>query len=290
MPSDSSQTGYEFPDLTPFTRTAVRLHPRAGTPTAYDSHIGGPLLWPADEPWPHCPDTAPNAPAPGVIHTPTAGLEAAHDCEKAMPLAGVAQFFRRDFPKSPFPDGTDLLQVLFCPDPHDGHGYWGPGVQVVWRDSAGVAELLASPPELFQTEDYEYLPARPCSFASCEVVDHPHPSELPAELKATLKFLDERGNFVDDDVEDAWPSLTVGSKLGGLNFWWTSGSQDFPLFCPDCGGGLDLLLSFESSESRDDDCPCDQPDEGPGWELAASSVNLLVCAADATHAIRPHAD
>jgi hypothetical protein len=32
------------------------LHPRTGTPTIADSSIGGPLLWPADEPWPMCTD------------------------------------------------------------------------------------------------------------------------------------------------------------------------------------------------------------------------------------------
>ncbi len=45
-----------FPELAPMARTAVRLHPRTGTPTAADSSIGGPLLWPAEEPWPTCPD------------------------------------------------------------------------------------------------------------------------------------------------------------------------------------------------------------------------------------------
>lgn len=43
-----------FPELTPLARTATRLHPRPGIPTPYDSSVGGPLLWPADEPWPHC--------------------------------------------------------------------------------------------------------------------------------------------------------------------------------------------------------------------------------------------
>ncbi|WP_410654904.1 hypothetical protein [Amycolatopsis sp. lyj-112] len=290
MPSDSPGNGDGIPDLTSYARAAVRLHPRAGTPTAHDSHIGGPLLWPVDEPWPHCPDTARNEAAPGVIHTPAAELEAAHPCEKAMPLGGVAQFFRRDFPKLPFPDGTDLLQVLFCPDPHDGPGYWGPGVQVVWRNSAGVTALLESPPEPFQSDHYEYLPARPCSFAPCEVVDHPHPSELPAELNATLPFTNEHGDFVDGEAEAAWPPLATGSKLGGLNVWWTSDSRSFPLICPDCGAGLELLLALESSEGPDGECSCDQPDDGPGWELAGSSVNVFVCGADAKHTIRPHAD
>ncbi|MGA4863657.1 hypothetical protein ACPB9J_13515 [Streptomyces lavendulocolor] len=39
-----------FPQLAPLARTATRLHPRPGSPTVHDSTVGGPLLWPADEP------------------------------------------------------------------------------------------------------------------------------------------------------------------------------------------------------------------------------------------------
>jgi hypothetical protein len=43
-----------FPELATMRRAATRLHPRRGTPTARDSSVGGPMLWPADEPWPMC--------------------------------------------------------------------------------------------------------------------------------------------------------------------------------------------------------------------------------------------
>jgi hypothetical protein len=43
-----------FPELAPLARQAVRLHPRAGAPGRGDSSLGGPLLWPADAPWPTC--------------------------------------------------------------------------------------------------------------------------------------------------------------------------------------------------------------------------------------------
>ncbi|MFF6837120.1 hypothetical protein ACFY84_35905, partial [Streptomyces sp. NPDC012438] len=45
-----------FPELVPLARPAIRLHPRPGSPSVSDSSVGGPLLWPADEPWPHCED------------------------------------------------------------------------------------------------------------------------------------------------------------------------------------------------------------------------------------------
>lgn len=43
-----------FPELADYSRTATRLHPRPGRPTALESSVGGPLLWPRDEPWPTC--------------------------------------------------------------------------------------------------------------------------------------------------------------------------------------------------------------------------------------------
>lgn len=43
-----------FPELAVFRGTATRLHPRPGTPGVRDSSVGGPLLWPVDEPWPMC--------------------------------------------------------------------------------------------------------------------------------------------------------------------------------------------------------------------------------------------
>ena len=43
-----------LPQLAPLARPAVRLHPRPGAPSRGDSSVGGPLLWPASEPWPYC--------------------------------------------------------------------------------------------------------------------------------------------------------------------------------------------------------------------------------------------
>ncbi|TQL75627.1 hypothetical protein FB566_1136 [Stackebrandtia endophytica] len=43
-----------FPELAEYARSAVRLHPRWGDPGIEQSSIGGPVRWPADEPWPTC--------------------------------------------------------------------------------------------------------------------------------------------------------------------------------------------------------------------------------------------
>ena len=43
-----------FPGLAALSRNVTRLHPRPGSPTVEDSSVGGPLLWPREEPWPTC--------------------------------------------------------------------------------------------------------------------------------------------------------------------------------------------------------------------------------------------
>jgi hypothetical protein len=43
-----------IPELSGYRGTGTRLHPRPGTPAPEQSSVGGPLLWPADEPWPTC--------------------------------------------------------------------------------------------------------------------------------------------------------------------------------------------------------------------------------------------
>ncbi|MFH8972902.1 hypothetical protein [Streptomyces sp. NPDC017890] len=40
-----------FPELAGHRGTTTRPHPRAGSPDVRDSSVGGPMLWPADEPW-----------------------------------------------------------------------------------------------------------------------------------------------------------------------------------------------------------------------------------------------
>ncbi|MFE3205233.1 hypothetical protein [Embleya sp. NPDC059237] len=44
----------EFPWLGDLARVAMLLNPASGVPDVGDSGVGGPLLWPAGEPWPQC--------------------------------------------------------------------------------------------------------------------------------------------------------------------------------------------------------------------------------------------
>ncbi|MEV6050186.1 hypothetical protein [Streptomyces sp. NPDC052107] len=49
-------------------------------------------------------------------------------------MVAVAQLNARDFPEIRFPDGTDLVQLLWCPDRHDQphpEG-WGQACRLFW--------------------------------------------------------------------------------------------------------------------------------------------------------------
>ena len=109
-----------FPEVAAFRRSAVRLHPRAGTPGARDSSLGGPVLWPRPLPWPHCEEAH-----PATALSPQA--------ERPIPLVPVLQLFAADVPELPFPAGTDMLQVMWCPFDHEPA--YAPRPEVFWRDS-----------------------------------------------------------------------------------------------------------------------------------------------------------
>src|SRR5262245_40812923 len=94
-----------FPEVAAYRREATRLHPRQGEPGIRDSSVGGPLLWPAHEPWPHCLDAHPKI---GFDPQPLG----------PVPLVPVLQLYAADVPDLPFPPGTDLLQLLWCPYDH----------------------------------------------------------------------------------------------------------------------------------------------------------------------------
>lgn len=195
-----------FPQLAPLARTATRLHPRPGSPTPQDSSVGGPLLWPADEPWPHCEE-------PHVVDGFNAALSPADvrlrrrllaadrvrsltedeqealmsmsdtDWEPEGPIAmlPVAQLYARDVPDLRPPQGADLLQVLWCPFDHPIM----PRTALFWRDSATVTDILAAPPEPPAMQFHDYL-AEPCLLHPEQVTEYPDHLELSEELRDRL--------------------------------------------------------------------------------------------------------
>jgi hypothetical protein len=173
-----------FPELGLLGRRVVRLHPRAGTPGRSDSSLGGPLLWPAEEPWPVCDGWLVTERREPIAPEDLRRLRRVHDGwqrvgeetmeeydERIRIAAGgtidlvagdraflepqphqdpaalipVLQLYARDLPELPFPGQTDLLQLLWCPSWHD-EPWHGPHPVTVWRSAAAVTEPLASPP------------------------------------------------------------------------------------------------------------------------------------------------
>lgn len=290
-----------FPQLAPLARTATRLHPRPGSPSPQDSSIGGPLLWPADEPWPHCdgphvvdginPALSPadvrlerriRAASRGRSLTPQERepLErirpprelpvklAVAPYEGSIAMLPVAQLYTRDVPDLPMPEGADLLQVLWCPFDHPIM----PKTALFWRSAATVADTLTTPPEPPAMQFDGYLP-EPCLLSPEQVTEYPDHLELSEELQEQL------GNWsvwqaAGTDVDSAYASFPqefYDSELAGAPGWKVGGwprwgaTDPAPRLCPDCDSDMDALLTIATFEGEDDSSwvPHEEPADEP---------------------------
>ena len=256
-----------FPELAELATTTIRLHPRIGRPRAMDSSIGGPLLWPSDEPWPVC--DVPHSglreiPVPPEITTwdevtawarprgasvqldrRTGSWTAQTSWPRAAdgrPLLGVLQVYARDVPELPFPDGTDLFQLLWCPNEHED----GPMPVTFWRSAADVSDLLTDPPDpVFDSSIVKsaYDPV-PCLVHPERVTEYPHTEDLPEELRARVREWDE--TEADDAPHLYWSTLSTapGSKLLGYPRWYQG--PRWPI-C-ECGRRMRHLVTISSLE------------------------------------------
>jgi hypothetical protein len=273
------------PELAPLARTATRLHPRPGAPTAGDSSVGGPLLWPTGEPWPHCDgphdltvavdDSLADlrlrrlrAAVRGRRRTPAEQRALGRLASAVYPLTSpptapqygsvamlpVAQLYARDVPDLPAPAGTDLLQVLWCPFDHPPEAFM-PRTALVWRSSAAVTRVLARPPEPSAVQYDGYLP-EPCVLDPEQVTEYPNPLELGADLRERLRRADawaaagaapdDPGAPVLESVYRGELSVAPGWKVGGWPQWGPTDPVARP--CPACGTGMDPLLTIATFE------------------------------------------
>ncbi|MEV6352595.1 hypothetical protein [Streptomyces hydrogenans] len=231
-PARPADVAAVFPELAALARPAVRLHPRPGEPTAHDSSVGGPLLWPARQPWPTC--------------------ELWHE-GPVNPLVPVAQLYARDVPGLRPPGRNDLLQVLWCPFEHPPE--FKPPTQLFWRVAAEVTDVLAAPPEPYEVEYEEYLP-RPCLLAPEEVTEYPNLLELDEETRRRVsdrarweaagvelpgEYADHPAGFYGDAL-----SVAPGWKVGGWAPWGLT--DPVPRFCVGCGAAMVPLLTVPSDE------------------------------------------
>ncbi|MFJ8828046.1 hypothetical protein ACIREE_40780 [Streptomyces sp. NPDC102467] len=272
-----------FPQLAPLARTATRLHPRPATPSVQDSSIGGPLLWPADVPWPRCeephvrggravlsPDDVRQLRRNRAVTTLRRSRSPQEpwitpeerDAEKRLragrswpdgpiPMLPVAQLYARDIKLPISPPGTDLLQVLWCPFNHPTH----PRTAVFWRSSATVTEVLDAPPEPPAMQSAGYLP-QPSLLAPEQVTEYPDPMELSQELQQQLGTLSqwEAAEEAWDRAYDEAPAQFYREKLCHAPGWKTGGwsrwglTDPLPRLCPECGTATYPLLTIATTE------------------------------------------
>ncbi|GFH38508.1 hypothetical protein [Streptomyces pacificus] len=231
-----------FPALTAHRGTATRLHPRPGSPEVGDSSVGGPFLWPADEPWPMC--TAPHDRTSGYrpadvrrqrailaeawgraspqgptdaeraeLASLTPGPHAPHLGERdPVPLVALAQLTAQDVPGLEGPEGCDVLQVLWCP--FEAHGPRGNAFDVVlkWRHQADVKDVLASRPEPVVIGRAQGLPD-PCVLDPEQVVEHEYIELLDEDLQEAIEEWEEgqeeaADGAVDEAVDGATESVS----------------------------------------------------------------------------------
>jgi len=277
-----------FPELREHSTTATRLHPRPGAASVADSSAGGPLLWPADEAWPVCGDAG--AHEPNNLTTPAAerrrreilatanareplpggqfltaeecaeldaadALDLADLIEDPIPLVPVAQLYRHDIPDYAGPDGTDLLQVLWCPLDHSDQHY-SPRVFLYWRDSSAVGPLLDAPLEPPVISDM-YLPA-PCVVYPEQVREYQYADLLPEELR---KRLDEWDEDEDRPGYQSHLSRAPGWKVGGYGSWSLTGP--YPMNCSGCGAAMTLTFTAASADWDGMDCSWRPAEDDP---------------------------
>ncbi|GGJ16359.1 hypothetical protein [Streptomyces brasiliensis] len=265
----------ELAELAAYARTATRLHPRPGAPGVHDSSVGGPLLWPADEPWPvHAPHRPcgplstlddirtrrglltmawqrPRGPRENLLTKPEQEIvdriQAGYAPELLprgpLPLIPLAQLHARDVPTLPFPEGTDLLQVLWLPfDEIEGASA---AVQLRWRRASDVGEVLERPPVPPYAEQSDHVP-EPCVLHPEQVREFPPHHLLDEPLEQRL------GTWAKERSADYTSDLSVapGWKAGGwparFTFRDPAGSDE--LRCGQCGGPVEALLTVDSSE------------------------------------------
>ncbi|MFD3663876.1 hypothetical protein ACFWVF_25380 [Streptomyces sp. NPDC058659] len=220
-----------FPALAAYRRTATRLHPRQGTAKPEESSVAGPLLWPADEPWPVC--TAVHPKGTGHLLSDVRARRRIQDeargrdftdeerrlldgmtrgthapdlrDEDPLPMLAVAQLYARDVPDLAGPEGHDLLQVFWCP--FEVHGPERTiDVELRWRRSADVGAVLAPQPEPPVAGREECVPTS-CVVHPEQVVEHEYLGLLGDDLQEEIAeweegLLDEE----DDEEEDAYDS------------------------------------------------------------------------------------
>ncbi|MCF3103211.1 hypothetical protein IPZ58_16725 [Streptomyces roseoverticillatus] len=168
--------------------------------------------------------------------------------EGPLPLIPLVQLYARDVPGLPCPEGTDMLQVLWTPfDEIEGSSG---AVQLRWRSSSDVQEILTEPPEPAYIDMSDHVP-RPCVLHPEQVREFP-PVHLLTEEQTQRVDAWTKQRSVDHQQVDYHGDLSIapGWKLGGwpAHFTYRKPAGPGELQCGECGGPVEALLTVDSSE------------------------------------------
>ncbi len=244
-----------IPAFAALAKQTVRLHPRSGSePPMNASKLGGRFLWSQDESWPICTE-------------PKGEREESFSPPHEHMYVPVLQLRRDEFPELAFPDGTNLFQLLWCPNNHElSHS---PVRKVFWRAEIEITDPLERMPHPTPVEE-EYLP-RPCQLHPERVTEYPGGSDLPEVLSGTLQQWEEENE--NESIYFSELSTAPGTKLGGYPNWiqgtWT-------LDC-DCGHIMEHLLPIASEEVFGREwlrwCPIEELQVGYRYLYALQAAN-----------------
>lgn len=248
--------GAIIPELQSYAATTVRLRPRRGNPGVSESSVSRPLLWPADEPWPWCTESS--------------------EHERPNAYQPLLQVFARDAPTMFFPEGSDLLQLLWCPNERcspAGPALAGcPRPLARWRRSADVTDVLPAPPMPEVVFD-EWFPCNPCVVSPESVVEYPYATDLPPELRHRIDDWEAAGEGKGERSYDDALSVVPGTKTGGHPSWGALLDPHWP-DCV-CGRRMSYLLTISDLETCGSGTRWDRDFPG-GWQADTDGHDLAL--------------
>ncbi|MEV4628572.1 hypothetical protein AB0J90_20110 [Micromonospora sp. NPDC049523] len=271
-----------LPGLAHLGRTATRLHPRPGEVGVRGSHVGGPLWWPADEPWPTCDRpymVSEEVPIPAELLERMRAAEArrtvAHqlaDGESEL-HAEIADLVGAGFTGWGSHDGGPTVGYRYVSRPHPTPHPMLPVAQLRARDipdlprpgGADLLQVLWCPYEHQQeglwgptvrlhwrreSKLTEILAEPPTSEIGNEVY-RPRPCRLHPEQVVEYPFPQELPDDLRKRVDAAGGDyvgtfMMPGWKVGGYAKWSLTGPRDTA--CPNCAGPTTLTLVVDSKE------------------------------------------
>ncbi|MEV7124272.1 hypothetical protein [Kitasatospora griseola] len=235
------------------------------------------------------PAVAPErVPAPTIITT-----QELVPTEHPVPLVPVVQLRTADVPEIPFPEGTDLLQILWCPHLHTTlrgpqQHYYGPAPSIFWRTAARLAHTIAPGPAAGGVGGYVL---EQCTVHPEHITEYPDPEDLPEPLQEQIYAWEE--SLGDESAFDYRNDLSLapGLKTGGWPYWPETSRS---VRC-DCGSEMYLLLTLPNGERGADSWnpleECSQTGEDYNEELddptrfsgAREGILIYICHRDPHH-------